>query len=101
MTMAFAGAVPTRSSKIRSPEDDTYDKRPFYAALEIREVVVVNRDTRKPEIYRLAGALYVALQPDAEGWLRSEMMGIRFRAVDGPLRLSIEDPQHPPAHVEI
>ena len=78
------GGGPDAVIEIRSPEDETYDKLPFFAALEIREVLVVDRDTKRPEIYRLAGSQYVALQPDSDGWVVSNTMGVRFRVVDGP-----------------
>jgi Uma2 family endonuclease len=88
--------------EIRSPEDETYDKLPFYAAIGTREVIVIDRDTKRPEIYPLAGSRHVALQQDADGWLRSETMTVRFRAVDGqPPRLRIEDALDPATHVEI
>ena len=45
--------------EIRSPEDETYDKLPFYAALGTREVVVIDRDTKRTEIYRLAASDFV------------------------------------------
>lgn len=96
------GGGPDAVIEIRSPEDETFDKLPFYAALGIREVVVIDRDTKRPEIYRLAGAQYVALQPDADGWLRSETMTIKFRSSEGQQpRLRIEDARDPAAHTEI
>jgi Uma2 family endonuclease len=87
--------------EIRSPEDETYEKLPFYAALGIRDVIVVDRDTKRPEIYRLAGAQYVALQTDADGWLLSETMTVKFGAVDGQPRLRVEDARDPAVHTEI
>ena len=88
--------------EIRSPGDETYDKLPFYAALGTREVIVIDRDTKRREIFRLAGSQLVALQPDADGWLRAETMNVRFRAVEGqPPRLRIEDGIDSSVHVEI
>ena len=96
------GGEPDAVIEIRSPHDETHDKLPFYGALGAREVVVIDRDTKRPEIYRLAGSQYVTLQQDADGWLRAETMRVRFRAVDGPpLRLRIEDVLDAGAHVEI
>jgi Uma2 family endonuclease len=93
------GGGPDAVIEIRSPEDETYEKLPFYAALGIREVVVVDRDTKRPEIYRLAGAQYVALQPDADGWLRSDTMTVRFRQNEGqPPCLRVEDAHDPSVH---
>ena len=78
--------------EIRSPDDETYEKLPFFAAIGTREVVVIDRDTKRVEIFRLAGLQYVALQPDRDGWLMSEAMNIRFRRIDAtPPRLVVED----------
>ena len=96
------GGGPDAVIEIRSPEDESYEKLPFYAALGIREVVVIDRDTKRPEIYRLAGAEYVALQPDADGWLRSEMMIVKFRVSEGqPPSLRVEDARDPAACSDI
>ena len=96
------GGGPDAVIEIHSPEDETYEKLPFYATLGTREVVVIDRDTKRPEIYRLAGSRLVALQQDANGWLRAETMSMRFRAVEGrPPRLLIEDAHDATTHVEI
>jgi len=88
--------------EIRSPRDETYEKLPFYAAIGTREVIIVDCDTKRPEIYRPAGTQYVALQPDADGWLLSETMTIRFRVIADQLsRLYVEDARDPSAHTEI
>jgi Uma2 family endonuclease len=79
--------------EIRSPHDETYEKLPFYAAIGTHEVIVIDRDTKRPEIFRLAGPQYVALQADRDGWLLSETLRIRFRVLDTtPARLAVEDP---------
>jgi Uma2 family endonuclease len=86
------GGGPDAVIEIRSPEDETYDKLPFYAALGTRELVVIDRDTKQPEIYGLAGSQYVTQQSDADGWVRSEAMNVRFRTIEGhPSRLQVED----------
>jgi Uma2 family endonuclease len=78
--------------EIRSPDDETYEKLPFFAAIGTQEVVVIDRDTKRTEIFRLAGSQYVALQPDRDGWLLSETMRVRFRKLDmTPARLAVED----------
>jgi len=38
--------------EIHSPDDETYKKLPWYAKQGVREVVVINRDTRKVELFR-------------------------------------------------
>jgi Uma2 family endonuclease len=96
------GGGPDAVIEIRSPEDETYDKLPFYAALGVREAIVIDRDSKRPELYRLAGAEYVALQQDSDGWLRSETMMGRFALLAGmPPRLVVEDVGDATTRVEI
>ncbi|HUE87819.1 MAG TPA: Uma2 family endonuclease [Vicinamibacterales bacterium] len=78
--------------EIRSPHDETDEKLPFYAAIGTREVIVIDRDTKQPEIFCLAGSQYVAQQADREGWLHAGTMQIRFRGTGTtPARLGVED----------
>ena len=88
--------------EIRSPEDETYDKFPFFAALGVREVIVIPRDTKQPEVYRLAGRQYVAVAPGVEGWVVSEVLGVRFRLLDAehPV-LRVQDATDPSAQTDI
>src|SRR5712691_9295237 len=72
------GGGPDAVIEVRSPDDETYDKLPFFARLGVREVIVIDRDTKRPEVFRLAGPQYVAVQADADRWLRSEVMEVRF-----------------------
>jgi Uma2 family endonuclease len=84
------GGPPDAVIEVRSPDDETYDKLPFFADLGVLEVIVIDRDTKASEIYQLAGPHYVACQPDAEGWLTSAVLDVRVRCGDPP-RLLIED----------
>jgi Uma2 family endonuclease len=78
--------------EIRSPDDESYEKLPFFAAIGTSEVIVIDRDTKRTEIFRLAGPQYVALQADRDRWLLAETMRVRFRQVDAtPPRLVVED----------
>src|SRR5262245_55277434 len=78
--------------EIRSPGDDTYEKLPFYTTIGTREVVIVDRDTKHTEIYRLVVDGFVPLQSDADGCLFAQTMNVRFHRVDAqPPRLRIED----------
>ena len=85
------GGSPDAVIEVRSPEDETYEKFPFYAAIGTREVIVIDRDTKRPEIYRLAGSELSMHQPDAEGWVRAETMRVRFRQAEERSVLQIED----------
>jgi Uma2 family endonuclease len=78
--------------EIRSPEDETYEKFPFFASLGVREVVVIHRDSKRPEIHRLAAGTFAQAAADSSGWVASETMGIRMRASDPePAKLLVED----------
>lgn len=85
------GGGPDAVIEIRSPEDETYDKFPFFARLGVREVIVVHRDTKEVEIYQLVGPQYVAVSQDDRGWTRSDVLNVRFRRTDAN-RLIVEDP---------
>ena len=66
------GGGPDVVIEIRSPEDETYAKLPFFARLGVREVIVVQRDSKDVEIFRLVGSEYMAVLQDDRGWTRSE-----------------------------
>lgn len=88
--------------EIRSPDDETYEKFDFFAKLGVREVIVVDRDTKKPEVFRLAGSRYVAVAPDREGWVLSETLRVRMRQIAGDRpRLVVEDLDDATARAEI
>lgn len=86
----FEGA-PDVIIEIRSPDDETYEKLGFYAALGVPEVWIVDRDSKQPEMYILAGDHYAKKAADREGWLRSEQTGIELRAgKSGKLTMRLE-----------
>lgn len=96
------GGAPEVVVEVRSPGDETYEKLPFFARLGVREVVVVPRDSKKPEIYRLTGSQYLAVAAEADGWIRSEAMRVRLRLVPGAVpRLAVEDADDPAIRAEI
>ena len=76
----YYNGAPTVVVEIRSPGDETWDKLGFYAALGVPEVWVVDRDTRVPQVFQLAGSGYEELPAAANGWLRSPLTGICLRA---------------------
>jgi Uma2 family endonuclease len=94
------GGGPDAVIEIRSPDDESYDKLPFFAQLGVRDVVVIDRDTKEPEVYRLAGAQYLVVQADRDRWVRSDVLSVRFtRTAAG--RLVIEDADNPATCSEI
>lgn len=76
----YMAGAPLVVVEIRSPDDETYDKFPFYAALGVPEVWVFHRDTKVPEVHALgAGPAYHPRPADPDGWLRSPAAGVEFR----------------------
>lgn len=69
--------------EIRSPDHETYEKFDFYAKVGVLEVWVIDRDTRQPELYELAGNEYQRCNTNSDGWLRSKVANSEFRVVGG------------------
>ncbi len=88
--VCLAGA-PLVVVEICSPGDESYEKLTFYAGLGVPEVWVIDRDTKTPEVYRLAASKYELATPDAAGWHVSPATGVRLMAVGGKLRVQVGD----------
>ena len=74
----FEGA-PDVVVEIRSRGDESYEKLPFYAALGVPEVWIIDRDSKTPEIYVLHADQYERQAAGANGWILSLHTGIEFR----------------------
>jgi Uma2 family endonuclease len=74
----FEGA-PDVVVEIRSPEDESEEKLPFYAMLGVPEVWIIDRDTKGPTVYVLKRRGYRKLAARAGGWLRSPGTGVDLR----------------------
>jgi Uma2 family endonuclease len=74
----FEGAV-DGVIEIHSPNDETYDKLPFYEELRVPEAWIIHRDSKEPEIHLLRKTGYRKQRP-REGWLRSPLTGMELRA---------------------
>ena len=70
--------------EILSPNDETYEKLPFYGEIGVRELLVVDPETRAIQLYILAGKQLLPLTTDASGSLRSQILGVTFTTVAGP-----------------
>jgi len=79
----YLEGAPAVVIEIYSPGDETMEKLPFYMGLGVPEVWVIDRDTREPTIYVLAGADYEEQLPGPALWLQSAATGIQFRATLG------------------
>jgi Uma2 family endonuclease len=69
--------------EIYSPGDESYEKFPFYAAVGVREVFVIDRDSKEPELYEIVGGEFQLREADADGWIKSAALGIELRAASG------------------
>lgn len=65
--------------EIRSPGDETYEKLPFYAALGIEAVVVIERDTKATQVFALSGEDFVLLPPGPDGWTVVRPIDVELR----------------------
>lgn len=75
--------------EVLSPDDESFEKLPFYAALGIREVWIVDPDTREIRIHALSGKQLLPLSADPSGSVRSSVLGVSFATIEGPkLRVS-------------
>jgi Uma2 family endonuclease len=67
--------------EIHSPGDESYDKLLFYASVGVREVWIVDRDNKRPEVYELIDGAFQMADPIAEDWIQSKVTGIEMRGV--------------------
>jgi Uma2 family endonuclease len=79
--------------ELRSPRDESYDKLDWYAVRGVTEALIIDPPTRAVERYALRGGAYRLVQPDAEGMVTSEVLGVRLGPVETPESpcLRIED----------
>jgi hypothetical protein len=85
----FEGA-PSAVVEIRSPNDESYEKLAFYAAIGVPEVWIMDRDTKHPELHELAAGEY-RLRPSVDGWLGSSL-GVQFQSPSmGKLLIRLTD----------
>jgi Putative restriction endonuclease len=86
--------------EIHSPGDEAYEKLDFYAKLDVLEVWIIERDTRRPEILQLVGDEYRPRQPDSDGWIQSIVNGVEMRvAADEKMEIRIVGRENTLAHL--
>jgi len=95
---AFLGG-PDFLIEVRSPEDKTFEKLDFYATIGVRELLVVDRDTRAVTLFRLESGRLTQTSP-CDGWLESEVVGLSFRTTAEPI-LEVQTIQLPYRHWRI
>lgn len=64
--------------EVRSPDDESYARLGFYAGLGVREVLVLHPADRRAEMFRLVGDRLLPVSADADGGVRSEVLGVWF-----------------------
>jgi len=68
--------------EICGADDDSREKLPWYAALGVREVWLLDVASRRPEVLVLSGDAYLKQRPDAEGWFGSEQFPVELRVAE-------------------
>ena len=91
---AFILGAPLICIEVRSPKDESFEKLQFYAKLGVPEVWIIDRDTKKPEIFVLADGAYVLVEPNAGGWIESTAIAAELKATPSKklaIRLNRDD----------
>jgi Uma2 family endonuclease len=69
--------------EIHSPDDEAYEKFDFYAKVGVREVWIIGRDSRRPEVFELVGEEYQLREIGSDGWVKSDVAGAELRVTTG------------------
>jgi hypothetical protein len=68
--------------EIQSPGDETDEKIPFYNKIQVQELLIIHRDTRRLRLYRHNGRQLALVKPTTfQGgkWLVSQVVPLAFR----------------------
>lgn len=74
--------------EVRSPDDETDDKIGWYAALGVRELLIVHPAGRVFELFRQDRGALVPVPAATDGAVTSDVLEVRLRTTDGVLQLS-------------
>ncbi len=77
--------------EILSPDDESHEKLPWYAAFLVKEVLIIDPETRALEFFVLRGGQLHAVVADEKGQFRSAVLGVTFATREGP-KLEISGP---------
>jgi Uma2 family endonuclease len=78
--------------EVLSPGDESRAKIPFYAARGVKELWLVDPETRAVEVYTLRGATYFTIVADRSGVIRAPALDLELSNVAGPkLRIAWAD----------
>jgi Uma2 family endonuclease len=67
--------------ELRSPNDESYEKLPWYAARGVTEMLIIDPATRWFELYLNDGGTPVPVVPDDDGGITLETLGVRLLTV--------------------
>jgi Uma2 family endonuclease len=70
--------------EVLSPDDESREKLPYYAARGVQELWLVDPATRAFEVYTLRGAEYFAIVANASGVVRAPALGLELSVISGP-----------------
>jgi Uma2 family endonuclease len=65
--------------EIHSPGDEAYEKLDFYAKVGVREVWIIDRDSKRPQVLELIAGTYQARPSDVNAWVVSHVAGVELR----------------------
>jgi len=68
--------------EVQSPGDETEEKIPFYTQINVRELLIIHRDTRSMRLLRHDGKRLVQVEPSSwedRKWLVSAVLPLAFR----------------------
>ena len=68
--------------EITSPGEDIFEKLPFYAGIQVREVLILHQNSREVQLFRLHGDELLAVDPttwEKQEWLKSEVLPLAYR----------------------
>ncbi len=96
----FIAGGPDLLLEIYSPGDETYQKIDWYAEQGVRELIIINRNTKGVELYRHDGESLKPVSaslPDGSGAVESALLPLRFGTVEDATspRLRIEHLETP------
>lgn len=77
--------------EIRSARDESYAKLDFYAAMGVREALVLHPKDRRFEMFRNVEGRMAPVSPGHDGVVLSDVLDVRLATVDGKLRLTWAD----------
>lgn len=78
---AYVAGGPDFVLEIHSPDDETYEKIPWYAAQGVRELLVIDRDTKALRLFRASGG-QLREEAASAGVVECETVPLRFERVE-------------------